>query len=169
MELRIRSFVQTACGPKLVDIFGYSSRSLPQLEIHAPLPIQKVLKQKILYLSKDRNLEIPAKRFVLCLDHGGLRLDADQLFQLELPFLVLFWALAEVVQVKRLEDCICNGSISIDGTINSMNFNSVHLNILKQRGLLKIISNYELEGFHIISLESLINPLGQFQVLVTGT
>lgn len=169
MQLRIRSFVQTASGLEIVDIFGYSSRSLPQLEIHAPLQIQKVLKQKILYMSKVRDINIPAKRFVLCLDHGALRLENRQLSQLELPFLILFWALAEAIQMKRLEDCVCNGSIQIDGKISSIEFNKQHLQLMHQRGLNKIISDRELPGAMSIPLQSLIEPLGQFHVDVTGT
>ena len=60
---------------------------------------------KFHYLSKQRKLKIPLKKYVICFEDQLLSLDQEGFSNLELPCLLLFWALAEVIPIRNLENC----------------------------------------------------------------
>ena len=65
METQLHSCYFTKKGPELVTLFGYSSKSIPGLEINGLGKYGKAIKEKIIFVTRTRGLQIPIKRFVL--------------------------------------------------------------------------------------------------------
>lgn len=109
---------------KTITVFGYSSKSIPGIEIVGAPRFGKMLKEKLIYLSRKHRLRLPLKRFVLCLDGGG----EDEKFSiqthrwLELPFLLIFWTLAGHLPIKKLDDCYTIGTVSVDSEVGFPKF-----------------------------------------------
>jgi hypothetical protein len=120
MQARIKSIYPIKSNYRLVNIFGYSSRGVPGLEIIGLGKIGRATKEKFLYLSRLYKLKLPVKRFVLCVEDDDVlkELSAESARWLELPLLILFWSLAEQLAIHRLEDCLTAGKISVCGKVS---------------------------------------------------
>jgi hypothetical protein len=105
---------------KLCSIFGYTSNGLPGLEIVGKGPTYRVLKEKIIYITKERKLKIPLKRFVI-----SLNVEEDfplkTTHQLELPVLILYWSLAGILNIQNLFSCLSLGRLDCSGSIELPN------------------------------------------------
>src|SRR5690606_24276083 len=70
-------------------------------------------------LTRARRLSTPLRRFVICVDLSDL--EDTSVFQelkwLEFPILLLYWQLAGLLPIAKLDDCICSGSILSSGDI----------------------------------------------------
>ena len=100
MELRVKTFYQSSQGPQLIDLFGYSTKGMPSLEVYAHPRTSKILKEKFLFLTKARKMQLPPRRYVLCMDIGQVQRPVDDFSNFELPFLLLFWSLAKALPIK---------------------------------------------------------------------
>lgn len=119
MESQINSFIKGPKGLQVVSIFGYATNGVPGLEVIGCGSLSKNIKEKIIYITRTRKLKLPTKRFVLCVDVNDLdkKLGVEELKWLEFPILLLFWHLAKILPIQKLDDCICEGWINTNGEI----------------------------------------------------
>ncbi len=118
METQVRTFYQTSKGFKVFTIFGYATKGIPSLEINGAGKLSKNIKEKLIFLTRNRKLNIPHRRFVICIDQND-DIDNDEalLKWLEFPLLLTYWYLAGLVPIGRLENCFCSGWIKPNGEI----------------------------------------------------
>ena len=117
MQSRITGFYP--CGKNLafVDLFAYASRGIPGLEIVGIGKLGRSIKEKFNFFSKIYKVKIPAKRYVLCIDIKEVPKNSDDLSFLELPLLILFWSLADILPIKNLNHCIASGKLNVSGNL----------------------------------------------------
>jgi hypothetical protein len=114
---RMKSYLHTKKGAKIVDIFGHTSRGLPGLEIKGIGGLSSVMKEKLIYFTRLHQYKVPMKRFVLCTEIDSSEVERGELSYLELPLLILFWAMADILKITRLDNCLASGKINVDGEI----------------------------------------------------
>ncbi len=119
METQIQTCYLTKKGPSLVTLFGYSTKSVPGLEINGLGKYGKFIKEKIVFITRSRGLQIPLKRFVLNIeitdDLGDL--ESSSVKWLEYPLLLHYWFLAGLIPISKLDNCFAIGSITPSGVI----------------------------------------------------
>ena len=167
MELRLKTFYQSSQGPQLIDLFGYSTRGMPSLEVYAHPRTSKVLKEKILFLTKARKMQLPPRRYVLCMDLGQMKRPLDDFGNFELPFLLLFWSLAKALPIKKLDDCVCMGEVHVDGLIISKELSPDHIHLLhfaKKNFKIIDVERKHPPSFSTISLMSLMKTVQNIRV-----
>ena len=165
MERRLKTFAPSLKGPQLIDLFGYSTRGMASLEVHAHPKISRLLKEKLLFLTKSRKMKLPSRRYTLCIDSHQMHFQEGNLANFELPFLVLFWSLAEVLPIKNLQDCVCLGEVQINGEIVSQKLGQEHLTCLSQSNeSLKVIGMEASCGIPTISLKDLMCGIDNIRI-----
>lgn len=119
METQINSFFTGQKGVQVVRIFGYATKGIPGLEVNGAGKLSKNIKEKIIYLTRARRLSTPLRRFVICVDLSDLEDSSDwkELKWLEFPILLLYWQLAGLLPIAKLDDCLCNGALLSNGDI----------------------------------------------------
>ncbi|MBF0359768.1 MAG: hypothetical protein HQK49_02100 [Oligoflexia bacterium] len=132
METRIKGVYLSKKGPSIIDIYGYSSKGLPGIDLIGIGRKGQNIREKFIYISKCRKLSIPLKRYALCIeDNCSIKLkDEDGIGWLELPLLLLFWCLAGVVSINNLERCFAAGKVMVDGKIVILRMNNSLLELL---------------------------------------
>lgn len=105
-----------------VDIFGYASNGIPGIEIVGLGKYSRSMKEKFIYLSRERKLKFPLKRFVLCIEGEveGKKFKEEEYRYLELPLLLMLWSLTGHLPLGHLEDCFASGKISVEGEVSSL-------------------------------------------------
>jgi len=119
METQLQSCYFTKKGPSLVTLFGYATKSVPGLEINGLGKFGKSIKEKIVYVTRSRGLQIPLKRFVLnaeLTDDLG-ELESSSVKWLEYPLLLHYWYLAGLLPISKLDNCMAIGSLSPSGVV----------------------------------------------------
>ena len=119
METQLQSCYFTKKGPSLVTLFGYSTKSVPGLEINGLGKYGKAIKEKIVFVTRTRQLQIPLKRFVLNVeltDELGV-LESSSVKWLEYPLLLHYWFLAGLLPISKLDNCFAVGSLSPSGEV----------------------------------------------------
>ena len=122
MQTQIYSSFLTKKGPQPVILFGYSSKSIPGLEINGLGKYGKGIKEKIIFLTKKCQVRIPLSRFVLNVeipDEWG-EVSTQNVKWLEYAFLLLYWNLAGALPLRSLETCFALGSIRAEGVVEEM-------------------------------------------------
>lgn len=122
MQTQIYSSFLTKKGPEPVILFGYSSKSIPGLEINGLGKYGKGIKEKIIYLTKKYQIKIPLSRFVLNVeipDEWG-EVSTQNVKWLEYAFLLLYWNLAGALPVRSLETCFALGAIRAEGVVEEI-------------------------------------------------
>lgn len=118
MQTYLKSLVPSLGKRCFIDLFGYTTKGIPGLEIIGLGKRGKLLKEKVIFLTRSLQLEVPPRRYVLCFDDERLlELSIDDFRNLELPVLILFWSLAGVIPFKKLDDCCSVGQFNIKGEI----------------------------------------------------
>lgn len=122
MNMRTKSLYPYAGQYCPVDIFGYASNGIPGIEIVGLGKYTRGVKEKFIYLSRERKLKFPLKRFVLCIEGEveGKKFKEEEYRYLELPLLLMLWSLTGHLPLGNLEDCFSSGKISIEGEVNSL-------------------------------------------------
>ncbi len=119
METQLQSCYFTKKGPSLVTLFGYSTKSVPGLEINGLGKYGKAIKEKIVFVTRSRQLQIPLKRFVLNVeltdDFGDL--ESGSVKWLEYPLLLHYWFLAGLLPIMKLDNCLAIGSLTPSGDV----------------------------------------------------
>ncbi len=153
-----------------VDIFGYSSKGIPGIEIVGIGKHARAMKEKFIFLSREKKLKFPLRRFVLCIegDVEGKKFKDEEYRYLELPLLIMLWSLTGHLPLSHLEDCFASGKISVEGEVFPLHLQQsdlVKLNELfklEEEQALKIIAPDAMEigeeHFHL-SLEGLWSSL----------
>lgn len=119
METQLQTCYFTKKGPSLVTLFGYSTKSIPGLEINGLGKYGKAIKEKIVFVTRTRGLQIPLKRFVLNVeltDELG-DLESNSVKWLEYPLLLHYWFLAGLLPISKLDNCLAVGSLTPSGLI----------------------------------------------------
>ncbi|MFA7613148.1 MAG: hypothetical protein WCY48_02855 [Candidatus Caldatribacteriota bacterium] len=122
MQTQIYSSFLTKKGPQPVILFGYSSKSIPGLEINGLGKYGKGIKEKIIFLTKKSQVRIPLSRFVLNVeipDEWG-EVSTQNVKWLEYAFLLLYWNLAGALPLRSLETCFALGSIRAEGVVEEI-------------------------------------------------
>jgi hypothetical protein len=147
METQLQSCYLTKKGPSLVTLFGYSTKSVPGLEINGLGKYGKFIKEKIVFITRARGLQIPLKRFVLNVeitdDLGDL--ESSSVKWLEYPLLLHYWFLAGFVPISRLDNCFAIGSVTPSGLIEEP-ISKDFIEICEGQNLHLISSNSEVES-----------------------
>lgn len=119
MNMRTKSLYPYGGAFCPVDIFGYASNGIPGVEIVGLGKHSRAMKEKFIYLSRERKLRFPLKRFVLCIEGEveGKKFKEEEYRYLELPLLLMLWSLTGHLPLGHLEDCFAAGKISVEGEI----------------------------------------------------
>lgn len=136
METQLQGCYFSKKGPNLVTFFGYSTKSIPGLEINGIGKFGRGIKEKIIYITRCRNLPIPLKRFVLNVelsDDLG-ELEGASIKWLEFPLLLHYWYLAGLLPISKLDNCLAIGALQASGEIEESPFMSFH-NICEENEL----------------------------------
>lgn len=119
METQLQSCYFTKKGPALVTLFGYATKSVPGLEINGLGKYGKAIKEKIVFVTRTRGLQIPLKRFILNVeitdDLGDL--ESNSVKWLEYPLLLHYWFLAGLLPISKLDNCFAVGSLNPSGLV----------------------------------------------------
>jgi len=149
METQLQSCYFTKKGPALVTLFGYATKSVPGLEINGLGKYGKSIKEKIIFVTRSRQLKIPLKRFVLNVeitdDLGDL--ESSSVKWLEYPLLLHYWFLAGLLPISKLDNCFALGSLTPSGDVHEP-INSSVVNLCEDHSL------------HIISSSDIQTPNG---------
>ena len=117
MEMLIKGLTKYKNTYSTLNIFCYSTNGLPGLEIKIGSKNSRILKEKLVYITRKSNTQIPIKRYVICVEEGERALNKEEIKYLELPILILYWTMAKKLSFSRLDDCLCGGEISLEGNI----------------------------------------------------
>lgn len=119
METQLQSCYFTKKGPVLITLFGYASKSVPGLEINGLGKYGKAIKEKIVYITRSRGLQIPLKRFVLNVEYQDELgdLESSSVKYLEYPLLLHYWFLAGLLPITKLDNCLALGSLNPSGVV----------------------------------------------------
>lgn len=149
METQLQTCYFTKKAPTLITLFGYSSKSVPGLEINGIGKYGKAIKEKIVYITRTRQLQIPLKRFVLNVelsdDLGDI--DSTSVKWLEYPLLLHYWYLAGLLPISKLDNCFASGSLTPSGLVEEPPYQSIS----------EIVEKFQ---FHLISGLARECPLG---------
>ncbi|MGB0453319.1 MAG: hypothetical protein ACPGJV_06360 [Bacteriovoracaceae bacterium] len=116
MYLRINSLIPCSQSYEVVSLFGYCSAGLPGLELKGCYSRAQVLKEKMIFITKSLGLQVPLKKFNLCLDAPSKRsISSIDLEWIELPMLLLYWSLAGHLSIKNMEYCFSFGKFRPSG------------------------------------------------------
>lgn len=149
--MRINSYIPINGQWQIISIFGYSSKSIPGLEIKGLGAYGMILKEKIVYLSKANNLRLPLKKFVLCVDlPSNAKKDRASIAWLDLPVLIIFWKMLGFLPLGKLEDCFAAGVIKTNGKIIPLRMNEEAMLKLQ----LHLEKNYNLSAKFFLSQQS---------------
>jgi hypothetical protein len=156
MQKRIKAMIPSGDKEIIVDLFGYTTKGIPGLEIIGYGKNSRQLKEKLIFLSRRQPEGLPLSRFVLCLDETSqtIQLKENQLRWLEIPFLILFWSLARLVPLEQLENCYSSGTIGVSGR---MTLRAPHLHFIKSDRSIYIghQNNQVPEDWYHISLDEI--------------
>lgn len=122
MNMRTKSIYPYAGQYCPVDIFGYASNGIPGIEIVGVGKYARSMKEKFIYLSRQKKLKFPLKRFVLCVEGEieGRKFKEEEYRYLELPLLMMLWSLTGHLPLQQLEDCFAAGKISVEGEVTAL-------------------------------------------------
>lgn len=122
MNMRTKSLYPYGGTLCPVDIFGYASNGIPGVEIVGLGKYSRGVKEKFIYLSREKKLRFPLKRFVLCIEGEieGKKFKEEEYRYLELPLLIMLWSLTGHLPLGHLEDCFAAGKISVKGEVSPL-------------------------------------------------
>jgi len=127
-----------------VEIFGYTTKGIPGVDIVNLGRHGRNIKEKLIYLTKSLNIKLPMRKYTLCVELEDKHLLDNKSYQwLELPILLLFWSLAKQIPITKLDDCFTAGKISVDGQVTSIPQKTLE-QFIQTREFTKVIapSNY---------------------------
>ena len=119
MQAPLHSFIQRHQKSHLISLFGYASRGIPGLEINGLGSSGKIIKEKILFLTRKNELPIPPRRYALTVEAEGVdhKMMKAKAHELDFPLLVLYWYLAGHIPLAKIDDCLTSGKMTVDGYV----------------------------------------------------
>ncbi|OFZ22995.1 MAG: hypothetical protein A2202_07765 [Bdellovibrionales bacterium RIFOXYA1_FULL_36_14] len=161
MDARISAYYPCINNVRAVPVFGYATRGIPGLEIIGLGKYGKNIKEKFIYIARKEKIKIPLKRYVVCVE-GDLE-DIEHILLnnrwFELPILIIYWSMAELLSIKKLDNCLCAGKIDITGKIINADYSYRAHILLDDDNSYKLIApqNECLEGdLPVIPLEAIL-------------
>lgn len=174
MEIRMHGIYTIGQQKNVIDLFAYSGKGLPGIEIKGPKKGLEQLKEKFIYISRNRNLKIPMKKYTLCVE-GKAHNDTGKGAQyslLELPLLILFWNMCEFISIHNLHNCLSGGFVSINGRIQSVPIKNEEYGKFGIKNLVLIMPesafNKREDSFEyppLIPLEEVLRPIPEMEYL----
>ena len=171
MFLRVNSILPVGTDYKVVSLFGYRSNGVPGIEIKGLPCAQNIVREKLVYLSKLYGVKVPIRKFHLCLDLpkevSKLKKELIDDRYFDLPLLLLYWSLAEVIKIQSIEYCFALGKIQSDGRIEIPSVSETYLfhleNVIKEKTSTSItfISNGKdgYKGVRQIPINGILNTI----------
>ncbi|OUR93482.1 hypothetical protein A9Q84_18590 [Halobacteriovorax marinus] len=123
---------------KTTNVFAYTTNGIPGLEIKIGSKNSKILREKIIYLTRKSQLPIPLKRYVICVEEEDKILKKEELKWLELPILILYWNMANALSISSLDNCLCGGQVSIDGIVKPLSISGKYLHFFNSHNCEKV-------------------------------
>jgi hypothetical protein len=174
MNLRTKSVFTHAGMIYSVDVFGYVSHGVPGIEIIGLGKYGRSIKEKFIYLTREKNLKMAKRRFVICIEGEleGKKFKDEEFRYLELPIMVMLWSLAGHLPFSSMDDCFLSGKIAVNGEIQCIDMTEKFQNSLREfLGLedeqeLKIVApdtTKIIEEYYHLSLDGLIGSLMNFE------
>lgn len=160
MQASLISFLPVSGEFLPVQIYGYATKGLPGLEIVGPAQIARGLKQKLIFFTKKENVKTQPLRYVICLEMDTKRVKDDDIFRwIELPSLVLYWTLAQILPITEMDRCLCLGKINFNGVLEVPIIPEEVLESARMEGsrVTFVCQDQQGGGLHI-PIESLIEP-----------
>ncbi len=119
MNPRVLGLIPLRKSCRMVGLYAYSSHGLPGLDILGLGGQGKCLKEKVIYLGRERGLTFPSKRYMISVEgcENFTRDDRRGLKFLELAVIVLFWMMAGHLHLRKPQDCLVSGHIGLNGAI----------------------------------------------------
>ncbi len=165
MQTQIQTYVKSNRALVPITIFAYSTKGVPGLEITGLGKFSKTIKEKFIYLSKVREIKIPKRKYILCVECDELIKECQwsDIKWFELPLLLAYWHLAEVIKINTLSDCISSGHVNSMGNIYYHpldpaiegelyeKLKSKSIDSIKYIGSGNASSFYNIEGEHLLS------------------
>lgn len=154
MQSEIKSIIKTENGSKVVTLFGYASLGVPGIEILGLGNKGRLLKEKIIYITRQRGIKLASKKYIISFENIDLKLNETNLNQVEFPVLILLWQLASVIKMNHLNDCICLGEVRVNGDVlqNYLDENELIDSLAPTSNHdWKIVSTQSFENFHQIN------------------
>ncbi len=170
METQLQTCYFTKKGPSLVTLFGYSTKSVPGLEINGLGKYGKAIKEKIVFVTRSRQLQIPLKRFVLNVDITDELgdLESASVKWLEYPLLLHYWFLAGLLPISKLDNCFAIGSLTPSGEVFEPISREV-VNLCEEHDLHLIASNHVESPNGVIDGKDLFGKMADLQFVSSRT
>lgn len=125
MQHSIQGQIVMGKSVELVELFGYTTKGIPGLEIIGLGACARQIKEKLIFIARSRNYKLNHRRFVLCLEShelGSTMMKHENLQWLELPLFVLYMTLAGIFPFYQLSNCFCAGRIDLNGNIEDWRY-----------------------------------------------
>ena len=158
-----------------VSVYGYSSNSVPGIDIVGLDKKSKLIKETISYLLRLFQLKLPLKRYVLVINEVDIPIGRSNVHCLELPLLLSLLVLSRNLGIHRLDDCFAIGEFALNGRVrepmlNIEQRNSIYRVIHREndRDLVKLISNYTYDSCERVQVLSLNQLLEDSRLPVFG-
>ena len=161
METQIQSYIFSVHKPLPLTFFGYASKSVPGLEINGLGKYGRTLKEKIIFLTRPRQLPIPLKRYVISTEYE-METDPAILRWLDLPVLMLYWYLAGHIRMGRLDNCLAVGHITPGGEVLGRPEASL-VDYARESGLLLLAPVLPVEGLMQIDPRELLGHIPELR------
>lgn len=161
MQTYISSFQIIDNQFKTFKLFGYSTKGMPGVEVVGFGSYGRLLKEKIIYFTKSCGVKVSNRRYVICLESEDAReLKTDHFQWFEIPALVLFWTLADVVPLQNIHDCFASGKIKANGAFEH---HKIDKELIDQDKV--IISEQKVEFMKAILLDEIIREASEREKL----
>lgn len=124
MQKEIRAIIPLKSTFLEVNVFGYSTRGVPGLDIKGVNKHSSILKEKIIYYCKQRNLKTPLLRFLIGVEFASVdtQLTWEEWRWVELPVLTLYLALAGLLPLSTRFDLYSSGYFLTSGKTVPLKF-----------------------------------------------
>lgn len=99
---------------EVFSVFGYATRSVPGLEINGLGKYGKAIKEKIIFITRQKSLQIPLMRFIINIE--AEEMDHTTASMLEYPILLTYWKLAGLIKAD-LGNCLAVGALTPSGMV----------------------------------------------------
>ncbi len=135
-----------------VDLFGYATKGVPGIEIIGLGKNGRNIKEKFIFLTKERGIKFPPMRFVLCVEgeFEGKKFKHEEFRYLELPLLLMLWKLSDVLPIYDLNDCFASGKLSIQGEVDYLPLSSQTQQTIYDKIFEKVFQEVERRSVPII-------------------
>ncbi|GAB4014319.1 MAG: hypothetical protein Fur0010_12290 [Bdellovibrio sp.] len=144
---------------EIIQIFGYTSRGIPGLEIVGLGQQGRAIKEKIVYINKKLNLDIPNRRYLICIENELIdTLSKSERRFLELPVWLLYLKLSGNIPIHGLRDVLSGGRLQIQGGIDCLNFKEDQIKSFNCKGLIPVVKKADFDQ-KVIELPEIISHL----------